>query len=85
MQPLSNRTRLQIVGWEVVAIGGLFSVLQILAALDGGSASVIERFLIDGGLGVLGIAMILVGMESLSLCRAIDSPFPAREAEGGSG
>jgi hypothetical protein len=82
MQPLSNRTRLQIVGWEVVAIGGLWSVLQILAALDGGSVGIIERFLIDGGLGVLGLSMILVGMESLSLCRAIDAPPPDRAARG---
>ncbi|MCI4322168.1 MAG: hypothetical protein L3K18_09865 [Thermoplasmata archaeon] len=81
MQPLSNRARLRIVGWEVVAIGGLWSVLQILAALDGGSVSDIEQFLIDGGLGVLGLSMILVGMECLALVRAIHIPTLSGEVQ----
>jgi hypothetical protein len=80
MRPLSNRTRLQIVGSEVVAIGVLWLALQALVALDGASVSDVELFLVDGGLGVLGISLILVGMESLSLTRGT-RPQPASAAD----
>jgi hypothetical protein len=83
MKPMTTRTRFEIVGWEVVAIGALWSVLQLLAFFVSESRSIIERFTIDGGSGVIGLALVLIGMEALSLTHRIGPASPAQPSSGG--
>ena len=72
MSGLPLRTRIEIVGWEVAAVGALWAVLQLLALLYAPSIPIIERFTVYGGAGVVGLALILVGMEILALGRRVD-------------
>jgi len=73
MKPTAVVRRLKIVGWEVLAVGGMLSALQLLALLGDSISQPIQRFAIEGGLGVIGLSLILIGMEALGLTSRIDT------------
>ena len=75
MKRLSLRERLRIVGWEVIGLGG--AVLLITAALmsaahDAWSISSPRWIYI-----IIGVALILVGMETIALTRGVRGEYPA--------
>lgn len=62
-------TRFKIVGWEVVFLGA-FLLGIVLLQLDGaGSASSVESF--AWVYGIIGVTLILVGLETVSLVRRL--------------
>jgi hypothetical protein len=66
-QVLKLATRYKIVGIEVVGLGAFVLFLLFLEYTEAGTSQVVESF--SWVWGIIGVTLILVGLEQLSLNR----------------
>jgi hypothetical protein len=70
----STRSRILIVAWEVVALGGATVILTLFSAEFGRIDWSLTSF---SWLDLLiGVALVLVGWEAVALSRRINEPRP---------
>jgi hypothetical protein len=68
---LKLATRLKIVAWEAVFLGAFLLAMVFLQLSEAGSASAVVSF--AWVYGIIGVTLILVGLEGVSLVRRLPS------------
>jgi len=68
-------TRYKIVGIEVVGLGAFVLLLLFLEYIEAGTNQVVENF--SWVWGIIGVTLILVGLEQLSLNRLKSAVGPS--------
>jgi hypothetical protein len=70
------KSRFRIVGYEVVGLGAFLLLIDVLELVESGSAPLVADF--SWVYAIIGITLILVGLETLSLTQLVSEPTEVR-------